>query len=91
MTDLKMIIACAEAMGKPPHEPLAIWEGEGIYNPLKNDEQAMALVKRFILSVSREHHGDRWGVGKPWPEAFNADLNRAIVECVSKMQQAKPC
>ena len=50
----------------------------------------MALVKKFRLEL--DNWGDeQWtvtfGVGKC--HAKNADLNRAIVECVAKMQAAK--
>jgi hypothetical protein len=65
------------------------------YDPLHHDAQAMALVKRFELQSSKMN-GD-------WCVAFNfsaisdfkghhaskVDLNRAIVECVAKMQAAK--
>lgn len=97
MNDLAMVHLCAKAMGyKVAHEyggHLVLHhhfpDGSTAYNPLTNDEQAMALVKKLHLSVSREHHGDRWGVGKPFAETMNADLNRAIVECVAKMQRGQ--
>lgn len=94
MTDLEMTKACAEAMGigvEDSFGKLAAYakcDGhlvQEIYDPLHDDAQAMALVKRLKLTIAREHHGDRWGVGKPWPETMNTDLNRAIVECVAKM------
>ncbi len=62
------------------------------YDPLHDDAQAMALVKKFDLSIDtmaarqlgwcvETSHGSN--------RTINTDLNRAIVECVSKMQQAK--
>lgn len=57
-----------------------------VYNPFNDDMQAMALVKRFLLYVAPDSGG--WDVG---PEnttgrsVINKDLNRAIVECVSKL------
>jgi hypothetical protein len=92
MTDLEMTRLCAEAFGhSTPHEVNGkmLLANSTVYAPLHDDAQAMALVKKLKLSISREHHGDRWGVGVPWPEAMNADLNRAIVECVAKMQKSK--
>jgi hypothetical protein len=64
------------------------------------DAQAMALVKKHKLTVVwTERHTDGWLV-RGWysgpktgmalcAEADNADLNRAIVECVAKMRE--PC
>ena len=102
MTDLEMTRLCAEAMGWKtkvvsgvPYDtvyrlkeqsPKGEWNE---WNPLHDDAQAMALVKKCKLTIQREHHGDRWAVGNPHPEAMNLDLNRAIVECVAKMQKAK--
>jgi len=96
MTDLEMTKLCAEAMGirvwketKPGGFSRYRDEMKHSYNPIHNDAQAMALVKRFGLSIS-------------WPKgqvvtvmsletrfAESKDYNRAIVECVAKMQQAK--
>ncbi len=71
-----------------------------MYSPLRNDEWAMALVKKFKLSIIwTDRHLDGWLV-RGWytgrktrralcEEVDNADLNRAICECVAKMQAAK--
>ena len=63
------------------------------YDPLQDDAQAMALVKKFDLQIgSYPLRPDKWCV---WPpvgrtgRAFSEDLNRAIVECMAKMQSAK--
>lgn len=66
------------------------------YAPLKDDSSAMALVKKFGLVI--EPDGD-WGVSwintsrvsglKSVTVRFAADLNRAICECVAKMQEQK--
>ena len=93
MTDLEMTKLCAEAMGYKivyPNDaslPIAIESelGAGLYNPLHDDAQAMALVKRFkpyIGYAPPEYHvhireGNYWGQSE--------DLNRAIVECVTKL------
>ena len=95
MTDLEMLKLCAEAMGYKivyPDQadlPLCIEssKGAGVYFPLHDDAQAMALVKKLELGVLR--NGERWEVihGLIWGR--NTDLNRAIVECVAQMQKAK--
>ena len=62
-----------------------------IWNPLHDDAQAMALVKWFGMEMSRAQTGE-WFVRHflCGSEAIiNTDLNRAIVECVAKMQSAK--
>ena len=66
------------------------------YDPLHDDAQAMALVKKFLLDArfNDKREIPEWIVTpayKPEPAAFNPDLNRAICECVAKMQQAKTC
>ena len=98
MTDLEMTQLCAEAMLFIPVIETGI-EGSFIqrpgypreyipYDPLHDDAQAMALVKKCrlwiggwtedMVSVSRD--------GKYLSTAV--DLNRAIVECVAKMRVA---
>ena len=98
MSDLEITRQCAEAIGlatvPPPkgYENLIIVAGTAMpYNPLRDDAQAMALVKRFGLDIQRY---DGWCVrksdghgGGEW--YCEDDLNRAIVEYVSKMQAAK--
>jgi hypothetical protein len=69
---------------------------EFIYNPLLYDAQAMALVKRFGLWIWGNRERDGWKVerlrhderGERYIDADSPDLNRAIVECVAKMQSA---
>jgi len=99
MTDLKITELCAEAMGiymtdtgyvligRIPNHP---------YDPLHNDTQAMALVKKMALhivpddvcwNVSIPDSGITQGDEFKWSES--EDLNRAICECVAKMQLAK--
>ena len=100
MTDLEMTKLCAEAMGlweevkigdkKYEHPPLN-------YDPLHDDAQAMALVKKFDVSITSlsARAADHWFVQttgtKIQPSIIGTayDLNRAIVECVAKMQAAK--
>lgn len=99
MTDLEMTKLCAEAMGYGwnvvaetvycTHDGL----DKFIYRPLHDDAQAMALVKKFDIDITKLD--DFWDVNL-WPEdgstlihSLDADLNRAIVECVAKMQASK--
>jgi len=111
MTDLEMTKLCAEAMGKPiilSTDGLGIGhiminESSGsatsfnIYNydPLHDDAQAMALVKKFRLFIAHDDT-DFWvewagTIGGKDKVSWRAhpDINRAIVECVAKMQKAK--
>lgn len=101
MTDLEMTKLCAEAMGYKYYSGTRIvtvlhGTGEGVeYDPLHDDAQAMELVKSLGLNVchgSQTKEANKWEV---WPDngpigftVFNADANRAIVECVAKMQRA---
>ena len=105
MTDLEMTRLCAEAIeitgwltGDDPMVTNA--EGEFIepYDPLYNDAQAMALVKNMALLIGNADYmegspGLIWIVSAPLlrdqTECSNPDLNRAIVECVAKLQKAK--
>ena len=70
------------------------------YDPLHDDAQAMALVKKLGLSVeSSALYGrpiSRWTVQSAGLDGrrigfihSSTDLNRAICECVAKMEKAK--
>jgi len=65
------------------------------YYPLHDDRQAMELVKKFKLLVNNgvgSNSTDLWHVQTQddKDEVVECiDLNRAIVECVAKMQKAK--
>ena len=54
---------------------------------LHDDAQAMALVKRHKLSMYWDHEDGVWCVapGLTGHDISNTDLNRAIVECVAKV------
>src|SRR3990167_1051712 len=61
----------------------------GIPDPLHDDAQAMALVKKLRLDIIAGG-SDGWEVHhEGWPTYCNDDLNRAIVECVARMQKEK--
>lgn len=100
MTDLEMTKLAAEAMGFSSLVAIPTVESTGVryaapqyaYCPLHDDAQAMALVKKFRLHPipdnDREGYWDVF-VGKRYsPTVYGSDpdLNRAIVECVAKMQ-----
>lgn len=110
MTDLELTKLCAEAMGYaivedfhgfvPPVNGIQVEiDKSGVersirYNPISDDAQAMALVKKFKLSI----HFDtglwwvRWlkniDIGE-YQSLEDQDLNRAICECVAKMQPSR--
>ena|SRR3990167_5641465 len=98
MTDLEMTAACAEAMDMKvrfiPSAQGTPWyyqtqQPYECYDPLHDDAQAMALVKTLQIDVvrRRQTNGDD-DVWHTW-KSESANLNRAIVECVAKMQKAK--
>ena len=69
ITDLEITKLCAEAMG---------YRNSSHYNPLHNDAQAMALVKKLGVAI---YIGDEdWWADLPEvaERIFNKDLNRAI-------------
>ena len=98
MDDLEITRACAAAMG---YKLLGISQGrqvvyahdsEELYDPLHDDAQAMALVKKFEIMWSSAWSAytflncDEDGT----PEySYSDNLNRAICECAAKMQKAK--
>lgn len=96
MTDLEMVKRCAGKMGEDvvdDGESCRFYDSAGFeyglsYDPLTNDAQAMALVKKFNLSITKwdEVH---WFIEArdyvPCPCVISTDLNRAIVECVARL------
>ena len=95
MTDLEITKLCAQAMGLQyfsgtKYVSLVHPEGNSdSYDPLQDDAQAMALVKRWYVVIS--HAGEKWLVtrGQILPDEWvaNENLNRAICECVAKMMK----
>lgn len=95
MSDIELVKACAELMGGiatelPDFDGLwLVGNNSYSYDPLHNDEQCFALVKRFGLCISRL--SETWYVdasddGDAATANHPADLNRAICECVSKLK-----
>jgi len=95
MTDKEITTMCARAMGhEGPFAAETRGEGKWIkYDPLHNDEQAMALVKKFGLNItsviaSGMEEAPSW-VCKYQNDCVSTNLNnlnQAICECVVKMQ-----
>ena len=94
MTDLEIIRLCAEAinLGAEIDENGCYYDSEGSYRgywPLTKDEQAMALVKRLGLQINATLVNPFLWCVNDVNENFSAEsenLNRAICECVAKMQ-----
>lgn len=85
MDDLMMTELCAQAMG------VALMGSDvPLWNPLKDDAQAMALVKKFMLEVDAfSNCVDLPALRDPkgiYTTYSDESLNRAIVECIAKMQ-----
>ena len=114
MTDLELTKACAEAMGfriasstlapytQHPKSSVRVAEGKKAtrwYDPLHDDAQAMALVKRVKLRVLRcdeefpevigssgIHEWHVFDINSENEGFYHEDLNRAICECVAKIK-----
>jgi hypothetical protein len=104
MNELEMTKLCAEAMGLyagPDAEEFIFprWRRITEYDPLHDDAQAMALLRAFSLALwgSDQSMGEwkwhaevqHWGDDELPPIGHGVNPNRAIVECVAKMQKAK--
>lgn len=103
MSDLELNTLAAQAMGwhtgRPASKVVAYpvsecaiiagneQGGESVYDPLHDDAQAMALVKRFRKEF--ELGGLLRHVFMEWAELGPDDLNRAIVQCVAHLHQSK--
>ncbi len=77
----------------PLEEPLPLYHK---YDPLHDDAQAMALVEKLGLGIFQRDDGSGdphalWDVTNKQETIFAVadNLNRAICECVAKMQKAK--
>ena len=99
MTDLEITKLCAEAMwfsdGWNEHRKGLVFLAAdySAYDPLHDDSQAMALVKRYphecLEAMKRELITPPVLPNKRLLRA--TDLNRAICECVARIQKAKAC
>ena len=96
MTDLEITKLCAEAMGidfSKGYASITCKECEeyGVpYNPLHDDAQAMALVKKLAMTLYRSHEGE-WTAKVPYRSDMsrNSNLNRAVCQCAARIQKSK--
>lgn len=104
MNDKEIIKLCAEAMKlnivgldsngratkilEKTQEFVFLGNPFAIYDPLDEDEQAMALIKKFSPRIERRSDGP-WVVWNWQSAAHSESLNRAICEFVAKMQKAE--
>ena len=97
-SDLELVRLCAEAMGLNGESGYALigHMPNHPYDPLHDDAQAMALVKKFNIGIDRGALGnDHWGAAlirggiTMYCATSPSSLNRAICECAAKMQEAK--
>jgi hypothetical protein len=93
MIDLLKRLAEIEGKEFNPKIVVPEWSGYGYgdWNPLTNDAQAMALVKKYNVAVSRGYSRDgttadwvAWALGseRGMEEASDSDLNTAICMAV---------
>lgn len=104
MDDLELTRKCAEMMGLKYHtdEDPDVWHGAictynagsnmwtDSYNPLINDAQCFALVKKFQLTIYWIPDAEGgWSVRNEYGKEYadNVDLNRAVCECVAQMRK----
>lgn len=96
MTDLEITKACAVAMGYAV-ELRATTSGENhwehmvnsqLYEPLRDDLEAMALVKKFKLTITPPLAlAPTWEASQTGGQYYeHADLNRAICQCVASLE-----
>lgn len=109
MDDLEITRRCADKMGLHSefgYDPVTksavyifVWTADGnAFDPLRNDAQAMALVKRRMLACEKSIFSNVWIVsenraairkyGKEPVTAESADLNRAICLCVANLPES---
>lgn len=100
MTDLEITRACAEAMELPNLGDVLLTLGflqsgssatiACTYDPLHDDAQCMALVKRFLITLERATGIDLWYAQIfAKTSAEDADLNRAICLCVARITRGE--
>lgn len=101
LTDTEIIKLCADAMGidvweasdNPPEHRWRILIGRNnrSYDPFHNDADCMALIKKFKPTITPPCPIDSaWEVNIEGHAYFtDADLNRAVCECVAYYQKEK--
>ncbi len=102
MDDTTIIKLCAQAIGAGPEVSrgtVAIYEKnadgsltEHIYDPLNDDTQAMELLKETTLDITWLNGALKWRVECFTYKESRSEghvLNRAICECVAKLESAR--
>ena len=97
MTDLEITRLCAAAMGLPEwpdggHDCRPVGgDHRDYWQPLHDDAQAMALVKKFGIEIHCRTDRNGWYAGIVESDGMvtHSDLNRAICVCVAAMQAEK--
>ena len=94
MTDIEITKACAASLGFEGNDSVFVSVGRviindggnSIYDPLHDDAQCFALVKKFGLWL-RQFDG-KWHIRhvETDQDILDENLNRAICECVAKMR-----
>ena len=93
MTDIDATRLCAGMMGMAStitHEKVVLLSANVVgrpYDPLHDDAQAFALVKRLSLTCIKTREGN-WDVQDRGLGCAYPDLNRAIVYCVAQMRRS---
>jgi hypothetical protein len=95
LTDTEIVRLCATAMDLHVSGTGYVVLGRSasdFYDPLHDDAQAMALVKKLHLDIGA--HADKgpwhvWDFIRLEYFSYGPDLNRCICECVAKMQKEK--
>lgn len=100
MTDLEITVQCAAALGYRPVLDARAKAGVRVkqvacFDPINDDAQAMGLQKRFRVQTRFNVFNGQWSVkepvrndGLPGASSDDVNLNRAICECVAKMEEA---
>lgn len=95
MTDIEIITLCAKAINERSVAAMEFLEegNAGGWNPLKDDSQAILLIKAHNIDISRCDGGDFMVTDNDNPKLGiffrDENLNRAICECVAYMQKDK--
>lgn len=94
MTDLEITKRCAEIMGYTDGiyiDGLDMMFRTGkLYDPLNDDAQMAALIKRFGLSCGLMDNNKSWYAARNVHKRTYSDtLNRAVCECVATPESEK--
>jgi hypothetical protein len=97
MNDIELTKACADVSGvlvelSGGQYWLKGYVADRLYDPLHDDAQCFALVKRFKLSIYQ--HQDLVTVTAYFHDGYRSErnineVNHAIVECVAKLHAAQ--